>query len=88
MDRYFTNDEKKQYQNWLENDYENEKWMFDREFDDNKSNDEEVKQEVINNAIDAVNELKKDKPEFEIGQIIYLEDDRKYRVEAYNRELD
>ena len=188
LDRYFVDDEKEKYQNWLENDYESEKWMFNRVFDDNKSNDteeidiqnidknyklkngnyfhfhtneegyyyeiydqfgfeqdgglleysdneenetlmsirkrlaeftdideladvnlqevsqddmdyitsgqkvedvaEEIKQVVINNAIDAVNELKEDKPEFEIGQIIYLENDRKYRVEAYNREYD
>ena len=188
LDRYFVDNEKEKYQNWLENYYENEKWMFDRVFNDDKSKDteeidiqnidknyklkngnyfhfhtneegyyykiydqfgfeqdgglleysdneenetlmsirkrlaeftdieeladekleeisqddmdyitsgqkaediaEEVKQVVINNAIEAVNELKEDKPEFEIGQIIYLENDRKYRVEAYNREYD
>ena len=188
LDRYFVDDEKEKYQQWLDNDYENEKWMFDRVFDDDKSNDieeidiqnidknyklrngnyfhfhtneegyyyeiydqfgfeqdgglleysdneqnetlmsirkrlaeftdieeladsnlqevsqddmdyitsgqkvedvaEEIKQVVISNAIEAVNELKEDKPEFEIGQIIYLENDRKYRVEAYNREYD
>ena len=188
LDRYFTNDEKEQYQNWLENDYENEKWMFNQVFKDANTNEdeeielqnidknyklkngnyfhfhtneegyyyaiydkfgfeqdgglleyseneenetlmsirkrlaeftyideltdnnlqevsqddmdyitsgqkvedvaEEIKQVVINNAIDAVNELKEDKPEFEIGQIIYLENERKYRVEAFNREYD
>ena len=47
----------------------------------------DVEQVIINNTIDAVNELKetKEEPEeieFKIGQIIYLESDRKYRVEA------
>lgn len=184
LDRYFINDEKEKYQNWLENDYENEKWMFNQvfkdendkieiqnidknyklkngnyfhfhtneegyyyaiydkfgveqdggllEYSDNEENEtlmsikkrlaeftdieeltdnnlqevlqddmdyitgdqkvedvaKEVKQVVINNAIETVNELGQDKPKFKIGQIIYLEDDRKYKVEAYNRELD
>ena len=188
LDRFLTGNEKEEYQNWLDNDYENEKWMFDRVFNDEKSNiDEEVAiqnidknyklkngnyfhfhtneegyyyeiydqlgieqdgglleyseneenetlmsirkrladftnideladsnlQEisqdemdiitssqkvedvtkkieavVINNATETVNKLKQDKSEFEIGQLIYLEDDRKYRVEAFNRELD
>ena len=39
LDRYFVDNEKEEYQNWLDNDYENEKWMFDRVFDDDKSND-------------------------------------------------
>ena len=43
LDRFFTGNEKEEYQNWLDNDYENEKWMFDRVFNDEKSNtDEEV----------------------------------------------
>lgn len=184
LDRYFNNDEKEKYQNWLENDYENEKCMFNQvfkdendkieiqnidknyklkngnyfhfhtneegyyyaiydkfgvekdggllEYSDNEENEtlmsikkrlaeftdieeltdnnlqevsqddmdyitsgqkvedvaKEVKQVVINNVIEAVNELGQDKPKFKIGQIIYLEDDRKYKVEAYNRELD
>ena len=184
LDRYFINDEKEKYQNWLENDYENEKWMFNQvfkdendkieiqnidknyklkngnyfhfhtneegyyyaiydkfgveqdggllEYSDNEENEtlmsikkslaeftdieeltdnnlqeisqddmdyitsgqkvedvaKEIKQVVINNVIEAVNELGQDKPKFKIGQIIYLEDDRKYKVEAYNRELD
>ena len=184
LDRYFINDEKEKYQNWLENDYENEKWMFNQvfkdendkieiqnidknyklkngnyfhfhtneegyyyaiydkfgveqdggllEYSDNEENEtlmsikkrlaeftdieeltdnnlqevsqddmdyitsgqkvedvgKEAKQVVINNVIEAVNELGQDKPKFKIGQIIYLEDDRKYKVEAYNRELD
>lgn len=184
LDRYFINDEKEKYQNWLENDYENEKWMFNQvfkdendkieiqnidknyklkngnyfhfhtneegyyyaiydkfgveqdggllEYSDNEENEtlmsikkrlaeftdieeltdnnlqeasqddmdyitsgqkvedvgKEVKQVVINNVIEAVNELGQDKPKFKIGQIIYLEDDRKYKVGAYNRELD
>ena len=188
LDRYFVDNEKEQYQTWLENDYENEKWMFDRVFNDEKTNEdevigtqnidknyklrngnyfhfhtneegyyyaiydqfgfeqdgglleyseneenetlmsirkrlaeftdieeladvnlkevsqddmdyitsgqkvadvtEEIKQVIETNAIEAVNELRQDKPEFEIGQLIYLEDDRKYRVEAFNRELD
>ena len=188
LDRFFTGNEKEEYQNWLDNDYENEKWMFDRVFNDEKSNTDEevdiqnidknyklkngnyfhfhtneegyyyeiydqfgfekdgglleyseseenetlmsirkrladftnieeladsnlkevsqdeidyirssqkvedvskeVNQVVINNVIETVNKLKQDKPEFEIGQFIYLEDDRKYRVEAFNREFD
>ena len=188
LDRYLVDDEQEKYQNWLDNDYENEKWMFDRvfneytksedaeieiqnidknyklrngnyfhfhtneegyyyeiydqfgfekdggllEYSDNEENEtimsirnrlaeftdikeladnnleevsqddmdyitsgqkaddvvKEVEQVVINNAIESVNELKEKKPEFKIGQIIYLENDRKYRVEAYNRELD
>ncbi len=53
----------------------------------------DVEQVIINNTIDAVNELKetKEEPEeieFKIGQIIYLESDRKYRVEAINKDLD
>ncbi len=188
LDRFFTGNEKEEYQNWLDNDYENEKWMFDRVFNDEKPNTDEevdiqnidknyklkngnyfhfhtneegyyyeiydqfgfekdgglleyseseenetlmsirkrladftnieeladsnlkevsqdeidyirssqkvedvskeVNQVVINNVIETVNKLKQDKPEFEIGQFIYLEDDRKYRVEAFNREFD
>lgn len=53
----------------------------------------EVENTIINNAIDAVQELKAEEkqeelPDFKIGQIIYLESDRKYRVEAINKELD
>ena len=29
-DQYFTKEEKEDYQNWLQNEYENEKWMFDK----------------------------------------------------------
>lgn len=188
LDRYFNEDEKIKYQEWLDKDYENEKWMLDRglkentndyidissinveknyklsdgnyfhfhtndegyyyaiynevgtEIDgglleyseiDNKSqsiedikrrlaeftdiqeltneNLREVSQEFIDslesgavleeiteavvkevetNAINAANELIQEIPEFKIGQIIYLESDRKYRVEAINKELD
>ena len=188
LDRYFVDNEKEEYQHWLDNDYESEKWMFDKifkeektneneeidiqnidknyklkngnyfhfhtneegyyyeiydkfgveqdggllEYSDNEENetlmsirkrladftdieeltdvnieevsqddmdyitsgqkseniDEEIKQVVINNAIDSTNNLKEDKTEFEIGQIIYLENDRKYKVEAYNKEYD
>ena len=28
LDRYFTSEEKENYQNWLENEYEDEKWLF------------------------------------------------------------
>lgn len=54
----------------------------------------DVEQVIINNAIDTVNELKEEKEEsqedikFKIGQIIYLESDRKYRVKAINKDLD
>lgn len=30
LDRYFNTEEKEKYQEWLKNDYENEKWMLDR----------------------------------------------------------
>ena len=188
LDRYFNDEEKIKYQEWLENDYEKEKWMLDRglkentndfidissinieknyklnngnyfhfhtndegyyyaiydnrgteidgglleysENEDKKTLDdirkdlaeftditeladtslEEVSQEfidnleqeaelkdivdrvetqIIANAISAVKELSEDpKTQFKIGQIIYLESDRKYRVEAINKELD
>lgn len=188
LDRYFNDEEKIKYQEWLENDYEKEKWMLDRglkentndfidissinieknyklnngnyfhfhtndegyyyaiydnrgteidgglleysENEDKKTLDdirkdlaeftditeladtslEEVSQEFIDNleqeaelkdiadrvetqivanAISAVKELSEDpKTQFKIGQIIYLESDRKYRVEAINKELD
>lgn len=39
LDRYFINDEKEKYQNWLENDYENEKWMFNQVFKDENVNE-------------------------------------------------
>ena len=39
LDRYFANDEKEKYQNWLENDYENEKWMFNQVFKDENVNE-------------------------------------------------
>lgn len=42
LDRYFVDNEKEEYQNWLDNDYENEKWMFDRIFNDDKSNEEKI----------------------------------------------
>ena len=29
-DQYFTKEEKEDYQNWLQNEYEDEKWMFDK----------------------------------------------------------
>lgn len=188
LDRYFNDEEKIKYQEWLEKDYEKEKWMLDRglkentndfidissinieknyklnngnyfhfhtndegyyyaiydnrgteidgglleysENEDKKTLDdirkdlaeftditeladtslEEVSQEFIDNleqeaelkdiadrvetqivanAISAVKELSEDpKTQFKIGQIIYLESDRKYRVEAINKELD
>lgn len=188
LDRYFNDEEKIKYQEWLENDYEKEKWMIDRglkentndfidissinieknyklnngnyfhfhtndegyyyaiydnrgteidgglleysenadkktlddirkdlaeftditeladtnleevsqEFIDNLEQEAELKDiadrvetQIIANAISAVKELSEDpKTQFKIGQIIYLESDRKYRVEAINKELD
>ena len=38
LDRYFSEDEKVKYQEWLEKDYENEKWMFDRGLKENTNN--------------------------------------------------
>ena len=52
LDRYFTNDEKEKYQNWLENDYENEKWMFNG--DKNKSNDNSLSPDIIENLIETI----------------------------------
>ena len=188
LDRYFNDEEKIKYQEWLENDYEKEKWMLDRglkentndfidissinieknyklsngnyfhfhtndegyyyaiydnrgteidgglleysenadkktlddirkdlakftditeladtnleevsqEFIDNLEQEAELKDiadrvetQIIANAISTVKELSEDpKTQFKIGQIIYLESDRKYRVEAINKELD
>ena len=192
LDKYFVDDEKEKYQNWLINNFEDEKWMFDRfktenekslednedisnldknyklkngnifhfhtnedgyyydiydefgnninggllEYSDNEENEtlmsirkrlaefsgveeltdekseeisqedfdnitsgqktddvaKEVEQAVGNNAINDVNELSEEPQiedvEFEVGQIIYLENDRKYRVEAINKDLD
>ena len=41
LDRYFTSEEKEIYQNWLENEYEDEKWMFDRAFKEDKITDKD-----------------------------------------------
>ena len=38
LDRYFSEDEKVKYQEWLEKDYENEKWMLDRGLKENTNN--------------------------------------------------
>lgn len=35
LDRYFTDSEKEEYNHWLDHEYENQKWMFDRVFKDN-----------------------------------------------------
>ena len=67
-----------------------------QEFIDNLEQEAELKDiadraetQIIANAISAVKELNEDpKTQFKIGQIIYLESDRKYRVEAINKELD
>ena len=188
LDRYFNDEEKIKYQEWLDNDYEKEKWMLDRglkennnnfidisninieknyklnngnyfhfhtndegyyyaiydnkgteidgglleysenedkktlddirkdlaeftdiakladtnleevsqDFIDNLEQEAELKEitdkveaQIIANAISSVKELSEDpKTQFQIGQIIYLESDRKYRVEAINKELD
>lgn len=42
QDKYFVNNEKEEYKKWLANDYENEKWMFDRVFH------KDIKQEETN----------------------------------------
>ena len=188
LDRYFNDEEKLKYQEWLKEDYEKEKWMLDRglkensnnfidisninieknyklnngnyfhfhtndegyyyaiydnrgteidgglleysenedkktlddirkdlaeftdiaeladtnleevsqDFIDNLEQEAELKEitdkveaQIIANAISSVKELSEDpKTQFQIGQIIYLESDRKYRVEAINKELD
>ena len=41
LDRYFTSEEIENYQNWLENEYEDEKWMFDRAFKEDKITDKD-----------------------------------------------
>ena len=49
----------------------------------------DIVKEVENNAIKKeIKELTEETPDFKIGQIIYLENDRKYRIEAINKELD
>ena len=48
-------------------------------------NIEKDKQETINNEVDAVND---ENAELKIGDIIYLEDDRKYRVDRIDKEND
>lgn len=42
LDRYFIDNEKQEYQEWLENKYESQKWMFDRVF---KEDSNEIVQE-------------------------------------------
>ena len=37
IDRYFIDNEKQEYQEWLNNEYENQKWMFDRVFKEDNS---------------------------------------------------
>lgn len=163
FDRYFDNNEKIEYQNWIENEYDNEKWMFNKifkediadnedfipnieknyklsdgsyfhfhtndegyyyaiydnngieqdggllEYSKNEKNQslndirkrlsdftdiselsnenmEEVSQEFIDNLEN--NEILNEEINFKIGQFIYLESDRKYRVEAINKDLD
>ncbi len=160
IDRYFVDNEKQEYQEWLNHNYESEKWMFDRVFNDNSNeiieeqstknieknyklsngsyfhfhtNEDGYYYAIYNNfgtEIDGglleyseidnnkqsildirkrlaeftdIEELTNEKlrevsqefinnlelsEEFEIGQTIYLEGDRKYRVEAINKELD
>ena len=57
--RYFDSDEKEEYKKWLNEEYESEKWMYDARINPEK---EQViyqdKKQDMNNAIDAVNELK------------------------------
>ena len=89
QDRYFNDEEKIQYQDWLENDYEKEKWMLDRGLKDNKIEDNisHIENENIIKTDIKVGE-KIDEVKLKIGQIIYLESDRKYRIEAINKKLD
>ena len=55
-DQYFTKEEKEDYQNWLQNEYENEKWMFDKvlnkEAIDNLENSEKTKDEIKESYIE------------------------------------
>lgn len=48
IDRYFVDNEKQEYQEWLDNNYENEKWMFDRVFKDNSNKEIEYEQNLEN----------------------------------------
>ena len=49
IDRYFINNEKQEYQEWLENEYENQKWMFDRVFKEDNSEIIEEDDDIIQN---------------------------------------
>lgn len=58
-DTYFNSAEKDEYEKWLNEEYESEKWMYDARINPEK---EQViyqdKKQDMNNVIDAVNELK------------------------------
>lgn len=78
-DEYLTDKEKDEYNNWLNNEY-------------NKENEITRSNEIVANNNEIIEKSKtitdKNKINLKVGQEIYLEDDRKYRIEAYNRELD
>jgi len=95
LDKFFDNEERQQYEEWLKNDYDNEKWMLDRglnrtEKEDNQNLITDLEDiQIIDNTSEIIKEdTSIENVKFKIGQIIYLESDRKYRVEAINKELD
>lgn len=42
LDKYFIDNEKERYQNWLDSEYENQKWMFDKTFKDSTTEIENI----------------------------------------------
>ena len=65
-DQYFTKEEKEDYQNWLQNEYEDEKWMFDKvlnkesvdNLEDSEKTKEKIKQSYIEQAQNVINLFK------------------------------
>ena len=61
--RYFNNAEKEEYKKWLNEEYENEKWMYDTRINTDKEQviyQDEKQEQVETNAINAVEELKEE----------------------------
>ena len=61
--RYFNNAEKEEYKKWLNEEYENEKWMYDTRINPDKEQviyQDEKQEQVETNAINAVQELKEE----------------------------
>ncbi len=50
LDRYFIDNEKQEYQEWLENDYKDQKWIIDRAFKED-TDEEKIEKETYINEI-------------------------------------